>query len=90
MTCGRYCAWMWASPQAQCGYHRHSRTQCSGPESGYRAGYDGVKRKKGSKVHAAVDTFSKLLALLVTPACEQDRAQAGRHAQVVQQATETS
>ena len=32
-----------------------SRTLQSTPESGARAGYDGAKRRKGSKVHAAVD-----------------------------------
>jgi hypothetical protein len=31
------------------------RSLRSTPESGGRAGYDGHKRKKGSKVHAAVD-----------------------------------
>ena len=40
-----------------------------------RGGYDGAKRKKGSKVHAAVDTLGHLLALRVGPADEQDRAQ---------------
>ena len=34
-----------------------SRTLRSSPESGHRSGYDGAKRKKGSKVHAAVDTL---------------------------------
>jgi transposase len=33
------------------------RTLQSTPESGDRAGYDGAKKKKGSKVHAAVDTL---------------------------------
>jgi hypothetical protein len=33
-----------------------SRTLRSTPESGARGGYDGAKRKKGSKVHAAVAT----------------------------------
>src|SRR5258707_7649582 len=33
-----------------------SRTLQSTPESGARGGYDGAKRRKGSKVHAAVDT----------------------------------
>jgi hypothetical protein len=33
------------------------------------------KRKKGSKVHAAVDTLGHLLALKVTAANEQERAQ---------------
>ena len=44
------------------------RTLQSTPESGHRAGYDGYKRIKGSKVHAAVDTLGHLLALKVTPA----------------------
>ena len=51
------------------------RTLQSTPESGARAGYDGYKRKKGSKVHIAVDTLGHLLALKVTPANEQERAQ---------------
>lgn len=51
-----------------------SRTLQSTPESGARAGYDGAKRKRGSKVHLAVDTLVHLLALHVTPANEQDRA----------------
>src|SRR5512132_4410126 len=45
-----------------------SRTLQSSPESGGRAGYDGAKRRRGSKVHLAVDTLGQLLALLVTPA----------------------
>ncbi len=52
-----------------------SRTLQSTIESGNRAGDDGGKRKKGSKVHMAVDTLGHLLALHVTPANEQDRAQ---------------
>lgn len=50
----------------------NSRTLQSTPESGERAGYDGGKRKKGSKVHIAVDTLGHLLGLVVTPALEQD------------------
>jgi transposase len=64
-----------------------SRTLQSTPESGGRAGYDGYKRRKGSKVHAAVDTLGHLLALRVTAADTQDRAQAGALAQAVQTAT---
>jgi transposase len=64
-----------------------SRTLRSTPESGARAGYDGAKRKKGSKVHAAVDTLGHLLALLITPADEQDREQVGELAEAVQEAT---
>src|SRR5919199_6828206 len=41
-----------------------SRTLQSTPESGHRAGYDGAKRRRGSKVHAAVDTLGHLLALV--------------------------
>ena len=61
-----------------------SRTLQSTPESGHRAGYDGAKRKKGSKIHMAVDTLGHLLALHVAPATEQDRAhveQLGREVQ---------
>jgi len=61
-----------------------SRTLQSTPESGARAGYDGAKRRKGAKVHAAVDTLGHLLALHVTPANEQDRAQVGVLAAAVQ------
>jgi hypothetical protein len=64
-----------------------SRTLRSTPESGSRGGYDGAKRKKGSKVHAAVDTLGHLLALLVTPASEQERARVGELAKAVQEAT---
>jgi len=61
------------------------RTLQSTPESGSRAGYDGAKKKKGSKVHAAVDTLGNLLAVVVTPANEQERAQVGELAAQVQQ-----
>lgn len=64
-----------------------SRTLQSTPESGERAGYDGAKRRKGSKTHMAVDTLGHLLALHVTPADEQDRAQVGQLAQQVQEVT---
>jgi transposase len=64
-----------------------SRTLRSSPESGHRAGYDGAKRKKGSKVHAAVDTLGHLLALHVTPGDEQDRAQVEELAKAVQEAS---
>ncbi len=64
-----------------------SRTLQSTPESGGRAQYDGAKRRKGSKTHIAVDTLGNLLALLVTPANEQDRAQVGELAREVQEVT---
>ena len=64
-----------------------SRTVQSTPESGGRAGYDGYKRRKGSKVHLAVDTLGHLLALRVTPADRQDRAQVAELAAAVQDAT---
>ena len=63
------------------------RTLQSVPESGARAGYDGYKRKRGSKVHAAVDTLGNLLAIMVTPANEQERDQVGQICQTVQQVT---
>ena len=59
----------------------------STPESGARAGYDGHKRRKGSKVHIAVDTLGHLLALVVTPADAQEREQVTELAAAVQEAT---
>src|SRR5438552_8327863 len=64
-----------------------SRTLQASRESGHRAGYDGAKRRKGSKVHLAVDTLGHLLALYVTPADEQDRAQVKKVAREVQKTT---
>src|ERR1700719_2417165 len=64
-----------------------SRTLRSTPESGPRAGYDGAKRKRGSKLHLAVDTLGHLLALHVTPANADDRAEVGRLAEAIQEAT---
>jgi transposase len=64
-----------------------SRTLQSTPESGSRGGYDGAKRKKGTKVHAAVDTPGHLLASHVTPADEQEREHVGELAETVQEAT---
>src|SRR6266568_3735713 len=64
-----------------------SRTLQSSPESGHRAGYDGAKKRKGSKVHLAVDTLGHLLALHVTPANEQERAQVAELAEAVQEVT---
>ena len=64
-----------------------SRTLRSTPESGERAGYDGAKRKRGSKLHLAVDTLGHLLALHVTKASADDRAEVGRLAEAVQEAT---
>jgi transposase len=65
-----------------------SRTVQSTPESGARAGFDGHKKRKGSKVHIAVDTLGHLLALRVTPANEQDRAQVGELARAIQSAAQ--
>jgi len=64
-----------------------SRTLRSTPESGSRAGYDGAKRKRGSKLHMAVDTLGHLLALHITPANTDDRAEVGRLADAIQEAT---
>ena len=64
-----------------------SRTLQSTPERGGRAGYDGAKRRAGSKVHVAVATRGHLLARHGTPANEQDRAQVAALAEAVQAAT---
>jgi transposase len=64
-----------------------ARTLQSTPESGGRAGYDGHKKRRGSKVHLAVNTLGHLLALHVTPANEQERAQVAELAQQMQEVT---
>jgi transposase len=51
------------------------------------AGFRRNPHKKGSKLHMAVDTLGYLLALHVTPADADDRAQVGRLAKAVQAAT---
>jgi transposase len=63
------------------------RTVQSTPESGPRAGYDGYKRRNGSKVHIAVDTLGHLLAVRVTAANEQERGQVFALCEEVQEAT---
>ncbi len=63
------------------------RTMRSTPASGHRAGYDGAKRTKGSKVHLAVDTLGYLLSLKVTAANEQERDQVGELAEDIQEVT---
>ena len=55
--------------------------------SGPRAGYDGYKWRNGSKVHMAVDTLGHLVALTVTSANEQERAQVDALCEQVQHAT---
>ena len=64
------------------------RTLRSTPESGARAGFDGHKKTKGSKVHIAVDTLGHLLAVRVTAANEQERAQVAALTEAVQEATQ--
>jgi transposase len=64
-----------------------SRTLSSTPESGARAGFNGHKKTKGSKVHVAVDTLGHLLALKITPANEDDRTQVEALSQELQEAT---
>jgi transposase len=64
-----------------------SRTLSGTPESGSRAGYDGHKKRQGSKVHIAVDTLGHLLALKVTPANHNDRTQVEALSRELQAAT---
>jgi transposase len=64
-----------------------ARTVQSTPESGAGAGYDGHKRRNGRKTHVAVDTLGHRLALLVTPANAQERAQVAELAEAVQEVT---
>lgn len=64
-----------------------ARTTHSTPESGARAGNGGHKKRNGSRIHAAVDTLGMLLALKVTAANEQERAQVGELVEAVQKVT---
>lgn len=64
-----------------------SRTVQSSPESGARGGDDGHKKRKGTKIHPAVDTLGHLLARRVTPANTQDRDQVAALAAAVRGAT---
>jgi transposase len=64
-----------------------AQTLQSTPESGARAGYDGHKKKNGSKIHMAVDTLGHLLALVVTPASEQEKDQVEELSRQVQDVT---
>lgn len=66
-----------------------SRTLRSTPESGPRAGYDGpnAKRDQGC-TWMAVDTLGHLLAQHVTSASRDDRADVGRLAAAIQEATD--
>jgi len=71
-----------------------SRFVPSTPESGHRAAYNGHKAKKGSKLHAVVDTLGNLMALCVTAGkvddrkpvedlCEQVQALSGENVRVM-------
>lgn len=64
-----------------------SRTLQGSIENGDRGGYDGHKKRKGTKLHLAVDTLGEFLALVVTAADAQDRAQVEELAAAVQDAT---
>jgi transposase len=67
-----------------------ARVLQSSPESGARAGWDRhtpCKRRKGSKVHAAVDTLGQLVALVETPANADGRTQVAALAAQIQAVT---
>ena len=64
-----------------------SRTLQSTPESGSRAGYDGGKKKRGTKIHLAVDTLGNVISIIATAADEQDRDQVFDICQKIQEET---
>jgi transposase len=66
------------------------RTLQATPESGHRAGFDGHKKRDGSKLRVAVDTLGHLLAARLTPANAQERAQVVALATEVHQVTSNS
>jgi transposase len=87
MICVCFCAWSAVIKPSPTAVILDARTLQSSVESGSRAGYDGHKKKRGSKIHVAVDTIGHLLAAHVTPANEQERAQVGELAAQVQEVT---
>ena len=64
-----------------------ARTVQGSVESGARSGYDGYKKRKGAKVHLAVDTPGHLLAAHVSAANENERAHVDQLLANVQEAT---
>ena len=60
------------------------------PENKPRSGYDGAKRKKGSKLHLAADTLDNLLGFHVMPTNVDDCAEVGRLTHPVQGITSDS
>jgi transposase len=64
-----------------------SRTLQSTPTSGTRAGDDGTKRRRGAKVHRAVETLGHLWALPGTAADAQARSQVTTLAATVHEVT---
>ncbi len=64
-----------------------ARTMQGSVESGPRSGYDGHKKRKGAKVHLAVDTLGHLLATHVSAANENERAHVDQLLANVQEAT---
>ena len=67
-----------------------ARTLRSSPQRGERTGYDGGKRKNGSKLPSAVDTLGNLLALRVTAANVDERAEVGPLSREVQAVTDNN
>jgi transposase len=65
----------------------NGRTLQSSCESGPRSCHDGYKRKRGSKVHMAVDTLGHRQVVHVTPANEQKRTQVSELCEAVQAVT---
>ncbi len=64
-----------------------ARTVQGRVESGARSGYDGHKKRKGAKVHLAVDTLGHLLAAHVSAANENERAHVDQLLANVQEVT---
>jgi len=53
-------------------------------ERGHRAAYDEHKKRKGTKIHAAVDTLGEVLVRPVTPANARERVQIAALAEDIQ------
>lgn len=77
----RFASGRQGQPSAVVADGRTLRLSC---EAGQCSGYDGYKRKRGSKVHMAVDTLGRRLAVHMTLVNERELAQTLKFREAVQ------
>ena len=81
------CAWPRGAPPSRARPSSTAARCAPRPRAAAAPATTGPSGRRARKLHAAVDTLGHLLALHVTPADEQDRAQVGQLAAAVQEVT---